>query len=332
MKNREIEQLVLFYTESYKKVDNHPGKKELINNDYPNPQDEIQRDEILNELLYYQAFIEAYNNARDLNSSKGFYLELKNLNKNYFNNYINVDNCIAEKARDPVIYKYEDSIGDKYKEIKPKVPIMDDYYYEDEFSKEQEPVKETKPAFDPYEYNRRMLEKERLDRLRNENNNLAQSLNDLERQKQQLEDKVKDLENRSSRDMLKKSQFRTTTAQNKSYQNEGFQQVLRTKEEQIQSLQMRVDSIQNEHQKIASQQLIEEPSSFRTPNNRSKIRSKVNNSYVKTTDRMSEPYGYTNKRYENTGSDFVDQMQNNINRLLNKSNYRSVARDQSYAY
>lgn len=341
LKNREIEQLVQFYTDNHKKVDTHPDKRDLLNNEFNDIALERQREDVLNELLYYQAFIEAYNNAYDVNSSKKFYIELRNLNKNFFSNYINVDPCIAEKSPPVNLYQDNNSIDNfngmrsNFSEVKPKAPVIErNFYYDEdlEISKDNE-YKETVPAFDPYEYNRQLMEKERLDKMKSENDKLAQALYDLERQKEQLSRKVKDLEGQSNRSQLKTSHIRATSAQNKDYKNEGFQQVLRSKEEQIQTLQLKVSQLEKEHQRIADHEVVEDIGSYRTPcDNRSRIRSKVNNSYLKTNDRATDPYVYSGKKYDNTGSEFVDQMYNNINKLLNKSNHRSVVREQSYVY
>lgn len=331
-----------FYTDSYNKVENHPDKQELINNKFTDFAIEKQREEVLNELLYYQAFIEAYNKAKDVNTSKAFYIELRDLNKNIFNNPININDCIAEPKPQSNFYNHQNVSLEKLKfdhdkkskEIKVMQPVIErKFYYDDsENDKNKKEIKEIKPVIDPNKEKRHQVESKQVEKIKNENKRLAKSLYTLEEQKRRLEEKVKDLEQQTNRSQFKNGNIRPSSSLNKDYKNEGFQQVLRSKEEQLQMLQMKIDGLEKENQKIAEKDIAHEPSSYRTPITKSKVRSKILNSYLKTSEKVNEPPMYSGRKYDNTGSEFVDQMYNNINKLLDKSSYKQMTRERSYAY
>lgn len=379
-KSRELDQLITFYKDVYQKLDHHPEKKAFLNDGDSNPRLEELKDDLLNELIYYQTFADIYQKAIDAESNCHFYIELKNINKNFFDKSINIEPCLMPEIKNNYVYEPEElnnddgSVDSKVqnqpifnkqdKKERTKLTVRPDnkkrkrdkseenvnYNYEGlkddnnsyDFNDEalnsipvhkKQPVKVKMERKQNHKY-------QKLDMIRNvdkENQDLNVAISKLESQKRALAIKVQNLESEKNvrRTITKSNSVVSIPLRDKTYVNEGLLNIMKSKEDQIKTLQEKIKKIEDEHIKINSHD--EEFISIRQTSQldfRNKYRSRLN---LNITPHRGESNDLkcTIRRMpknDNSGTEFVNQLYTNINKLLNKPKGRQLIKEMGNAY
>ena len=378
-KTREIERLFGEYQNIYQKIDNHPDKKAFVNDRMVDPHLDQFKDDLLNELIYYQSFADIYLKANSQVSNQNFYIELKNLNKNFFNKSLNIEPCLMPETAPKYVYEpeelhyYDNSMNSINKDRQDVVvenprPYSDnkitspgknnmkydgDYIYdglkiddEDNYSYDLDNGKnrsmsapknnKSKPKV-IYQTNTNFEKLDKINNMTKQNQELAEAIKQLEAHKRELSQKVKDIEGEKS---IRKSNVRSTSyistpIKDKSYANEGLLNIMRNKEEQIQNLQDKIRRIEEEHARLNAPEedfTVIRPSTPVDNKSRYRSRSNMNISAYKTEARTPKHVRNDQYKSETGGTEFVNQMYNNINKLLHKPNNRQAIKDISQVY
>lgn len=383
-KTWEVEEQLAAYWDAYNKLDRHPDKKTLVNDVASDPKLDAIKDDLLNELLYYQSFYDAYSKAEDLESNKNFYIELKKLNKNFFNKNIDIESCIITDVKPAYVYEPDDindnpkksnkiiygkdnndikerSIENQYPPNSPtynnkqrrqseddadynyngfKLDDDDNYSYDmiedPERSRSVSKNKNPKPKV-VYQTNQNFEKLDQINSIAKENQELANAVAQLEQQKRELASRIKDAEGPRTprRSNIRSNSFVSTSVREKTYANEGLMNIIRNKEEQIQAIQDKIKKLEREQGMLdmSDEDLIDiRPTANNNNKSKYKSRSNLNISAYKTEPRTPTRLANAHLKSENSGTEFVNQMYTNINKLLNKTNNRQAVKDQSYVY
>lgn len=349
LKENETEQLVNFYGEKYDELVSHQDKNNLLNYDGQNQSLNNQRDEMVNELTYYNTFIEYYKRAHDVPSNTEFFTDLKELNMNTFGEDIDIKMCIKDSDSKPVIdyvddNNFNDSIEALREELDKKnneIKVAQNYQpdYPDINKNDYEDVKKQNYDYDldikdDYKYK---IEESPKDDGKKEivletNRKLTDSVRNLEKQKKELADRLAVLGRQSERkSQTRLSANRTSQMPPRDYKNEGFYQILRKKDEQITDIQMKINRLEKEKKRqnddSVDKDLLISKNKTERAERKSKYRSRsiISKNDYREKAKVSDAPLRRNK-YDNSGTDFVGQMRNNIDRLLNKSNARQTPR------
>lgn len=378
-KNREVEQLAAFYKEAYERLDSHPEKKALINDNEnaDDPQLDDIKEQLLNELIYYQSFSDLYSGARNPESNRVFYVELQNLNKNFFNKTINIDHCLLPEVKADYVYepeelsRFEDSNVREMREAE-ESKFKPEPKEDKKLNKKKKKEQNDKVVYEGsgrgqddenYAYDRHQVKKEaacvtkkphskvtmefkekprgqRVDKPKDtdkENQDLNIVVEKLEKQKRELALKVRNLETdkNAKNSTIRSRSYLSNNVRQKTFANEGFLTIIRTKEDQIATIQEKLKKIEAEHNNLKTHD--EDFVSLRsTTNADSKLklrsRSTLNLSMHKTLPREMTRLTKLGSKTDTSGTEFVNQLYSNINRLLIKPSSRQTIKELSYAF
>lgn len=382
-KTWEMGQLISSYRSAYNKLETHPDKNTLVNDMAVDPRLEFIKDELLNELIYYQSFSDLYSKAVDTESNKNFYMEFKSLNKNIFNDNLNVEPCLLSDVKPTYVHKNDDlsydhsfnsdnlTPRDGYREPevveRPKLQInnqvvykgdnisdnLGDYNYDgfkadddENYSYDMNDDRSRSRSKSKNPNNRAKSTKksnlspkklEKLTVMTKENQELHDAVEKLEQQKKELAQKIKaiELERTPRKSTNRSTSYVSTPVREKTYANEGLMNIMRTKEEQIQLIQDKIKKLEEEHNRLdmpAEDFVSVRPVSPIEFKNKSRTRSHINVSTYRTEPRTPKQLGNAPLRSDTTGTQFVDQLYTDINRVLNKSSNRQAVKDMSYVY
>ncbi len=322
LKTKEIENLMMFYTEEHDKIENNPKKNKLLQQDNKEDND-VFRDQLMNEMFFFQDFNDSYKEAEDKSTTKRFYNDVKVLSNQYFN--IKID---FEAPLDAIDRGDREVVDEKKEQIKIE-PL----------ERELNQVKEN------FEYPDYPLDKEdyevKIDLIENDDEIKELNLNNsvLENDVSQLAKKKRDLERKIER--LEREQKENKTPRkninNKiSSDNEGLMNIMKNKDLQISNMQYKIDRLEKEYKKIDEPDLnydfdLKTPKKTKTKARQRSSRREKSATYLKNSRLLSQysktPKKRHIKKYENSGTQFVDKMYSDINRLLNKTRNRNQFRD-----
>lgn len=380
LKTFEIQQLMDLYNDTHIKVDSHQDKNNLLNNDFTDPVLEKQREDLLNELLYYQAFKKAYNEANNIQSSKEFYTEIKDLNKNFFNKDINITQCIKDKPN-PVIntntynnvpndsrqYFNDGLPTNNYPPVKPTDPLIfqKNFYQEDRIDRKYNNNINnnglSQPLYDNYNNG------DSVEHLYNDSKaNLNTDNNEIKNQNKEIKDWNQILDDsplmNESGQNLRYNNIYVERADKEhidkpapnyfhidDYENGNKLRSITNNNNNINSITLNykadefnnrknvedaVKTVNNDHRN--NNRLIDvEKSVYKTPaNQRSgfKAKSRFENTWTRS-DRMSgSNISYKHKKYDNSGTEFVHILYDNINRALERGHQRPGIRNFSQVF
>lgn len=380
IKSPEMTRLLQNYDDAYKRLEDHPDKNNLLNNDFTDPALEKQREELLSELLYYQGFKDAYAKAYDPQSSKTFYNEIKDLNKNFFNIDLNIIPCIKEGSPQYELKEdHNNVLNDSLKYFKDNIPnnnfsnakqtdpakFQKNFYYEDEVGKKYDGDLRSngisKPLYDDYNQNNSIEDiynynkdnpnplldsyvKNSKDEIHKWNeilqaSNLNDSVGNYSNKRLNIEKSEKKIENPPVVNNYQKKDMTsnlyglgTPVNDNRNnihgaYQSPDYLNV--PKFDNLSSV--KPSNLAKKEEAVGYQQL----SALRTPNERNsklKARSRFENTLTRSDRMRTTDIQYSRRKYENSGTDFVNQLYENINRVLDRGHNKSSVRNISQAY
>lgn len=382
LKTRDVEQLVNAYRDAYERLDRHPDKINFVNDMANCPNVEAIKDDLLNELIYYQSFSELYTKAVGLESNKAFYIEFKDLNRNFFDNDLNIEPCLIPEVKPPSMYEakdvpnYNDSFdGNPYehniyqdariteqpKALKPdidnnvakinddhedynyngfKIDDNEDYSYDMNNEKHKSPSLSRIQALDNKNIYQRSQNNNRIAKISaitQENHNLNNDIEQLERQRRELAKRIKDIEEENivRKSNLKSTNYISTPVRDKLYANEGLMNIMKNKDEHIQNLQEKIKKIEDENMKVnePDEDMLDIRAvginDYKLKNrSRSNIHTSIYRSEPKTANKSPHgPY-----KSETSGTEFVNQMYSNINKLLHKPTNKHASKNLNFVY
>lgn len=378
LKTFEIQQLVNLYDDTYAKVDKHQDKNNTLNNDFTEPALERQREDLLNELLYYQAFKEAFNKANDPMSGREFYSEIKNLNKNFFNQDLTIEPCIREKARpsndapdydhimnNSLNYYNQAPPPSSFPNVRPMDPskFQKNYYYDDDIGRNyNDGIKNNSIGDNLYDnYNRN----DSIEHLYNASReNLHTMPNDVKNPDGEMKDWNKILNdipsmnnsmhkyphsnlslgrpeskyNRPSVNFIEGNHHnRNLDEINNSvrYNSPNTLKVNQPHEDRNNSrISGRAANNADNLHKSSVRFVDNDKSAYRSPAERRSAyrKSRLENTFTRSSRLSGSNIHNRYKKHENSGTEFVNTLYENINRVLDKGHDRPVVRGFSAVY
>ena len=337
LKTERTEEIYGYYLNVYQRLNHHPIKQQIVNNERVDDISETDKNDMLNEILFFQTLQEMFGREESLEVNKNFFVDLQTLMKNFFNHDIDIEKCVKMRVAQDYVYEldklpeenlgmntpYEASFNNPVNESKNKIEVkekQDMYHYAD-----------FKPDNDDnsmYFYNmqKENTEKENIknektkeiNEISKKNENLAKAIEELEKKKLDINKRIKKIEDFES---IRKSMSRIssiTPNKYKTYDNNRFYKIMETKDNQISNLQNKINKLENEVNKMDNPEPnFKELKQLQT-NRQYKSRSKSNISMSmlksKSTNVLNKKPRYM--KSDKSGTAFVQQIYGNINKIL----------------
>lgn len=321
---KQINTMMKFYKENIDNL-NDNGLKRKLDNDH-NEKFLGLKENINKELFFFDDFQREYKKADGYEKTIDFYDNLKELENNYFENKISVQNA-KDHLRNEKIHEEEklQEIEDKREKEKEEQEKQEEKEKENLNLEYDMNILDDQPSFvdnednmvykmdyadeNPYEY---------------ENNDLENSLNLLEKKKKKLESNIESIKRNQKENLTPRSHYKN----NKN--EDGLEKVLKKKENQIEDLENKINNIENEFKNMKNSEDYNfefqrnspyKPKRAYGEKSETKMRNK-SASLIKSRYEEGNRGGFKGVRknkYENSGTKFVNKMYDDVNRLLNKN-------------
>ena len=336
---KQINTMMKFYKENIDSLNNNELKRKLDNDN--NQKFNILKEDMNREFFYFDDFQREYNKAEGYDNTVKFYNNLKELNTNYFNNNINVENAKdrlkKEKMREEEKEIEEARKIEKEREREREAKLAKEEKENDNNLNFEMNFSDDQPSFiDNDERKQYGVNPEELNAYDYEydNENLENSVNMLEKKKKKLEENINSLQRNQKENLTPRSHLRKKS----NNEADGLEKVLKKKEDQIGDLELKINNIEKEFKQMKDPEDYNfdfkrnspykerqrkfngerERSVLSKSNARNKSASIIKSRYENSGFRNNHGNGKRNK-YENSGTKFVNKMFDDVEKLLNKN-------------